>query len=101
MAGVWHTFGFVDLTESYLAAIPVDVRQRYVLVETRNATKIIAATNQAAFTEIISVLRSFELTEMDIVNPGGNKSSLRHGSTRPSENWAGAKAGTILASSRF
>jgi hypothetical protein len=74
VAGVWHTFGFVDLTESYLAAIPVDVRQRYVLVETRNATKIIAATNQAAFTEIISVLRSFELTEMDIVNPGGNKS---------------------------
>lgn len=64
----------VDLTESYLDAIPVAVRQRYSLVETRNASNILAATNPEEFKEVVGVLRQFLLSEEDIVNPGGNKS---------------------------
>lgn len=66
----------MDLTESYLAAVPADLRDRYRLVETRNASLILSATNATAFAEIIDVLREFHLVKSDITEPGGNKSTV-------------------------
>ncbi len=66
----------MDLTDSYLLAVPEDVRRRYEFRETRMAARIIAATNPAEFADISSVLRGFALTTGDLVNPGGNESDL-------------------------
>ena len=66
----------MDLTESYLSAIPEDLRDRYSLVETRNAALILSTTNVDAFAEIIDVLREFHLVQSDITEPGGNKSAI-------------------------
>lgn len=71
-----RTLAAVDLTESYVQAVPNEVRKRYSLVETRNAARILTTTNPAEFQEIIDVLREFELTGDDIINPGGNKSAV-------------------------
>jgi hypothetical protein len=66
----------VDLTISYEQAIPAEVRARYEMRETRNASAIIAATNPAEFQEIIEVIKGFELATADLVDPGGNESKL-------------------------
>jgi restriction endonuclease BglII len=66
----------LDLTQSFLTVVPADVRARYVLVETRNAAGILTATNPGEFAEVVDVLEHFELTEADIINPGGNKSAV-------------------------
>ncbi len=68
----------MELTASYERVIPVDVRERYELRETRNAAAILAATNPGRFAEIIAALREFELLKSDLVNPGGNESKLAH-----------------------
>ncbi|GIU90316.1 MAG: hypothetical protein KatS3mg010_1415 [Acidimicrobiia bacterium] len=66
----------MDLTESYLSAIPEDVRSRYELAEVRKAAQVLAATNPAEFAEIIDVLRHFELVETDVTDAGGSKSAV-------------------------
>lgn len=49
---------------------------RYEVIETRNAAGILTATNPTEFREVVNVLEDFELTEADIINPGGNKSAV-------------------------
>jgi len=66
----------VDLTTSYEAVIPADVRARFEMREVRNAAAILAATNPSAFAEIVGVLTDFRLEAMDITEPGGGKSRL-------------------------
>lgn len=66
----------VELTRSYEAVVPDDVRARYDLRETRNAAAVIATTNPAAFEDILDVLRAFTLTTADIITPGGSKSQV-------------------------
>jgi hypothetical protein len=67
---------FVDLTTSYEAVIPVDVRARFEMREVRNAAAVLAATNPDAFAEIVGVLDDFVLEALDITEPGGGKSRL-------------------------
>lgn len=66
----------MDLTTSYEAAIPAAIRARFELREVRNAAAILAATNPAAFAEIVGVLAKFRLEATDITEPGGGKSRL-------------------------
>lgn len=66
----------MDLTDSYLQVIPEDIRQRYDFSETRNAAKVLAATNPDEFNEVITVLREFKLSAADITVPGGSKSTV-------------------------
>lgn len=65
----------MDLTTSYEATVPNDVRARYDWCEVRNAASIIAHTNPAEFEDILSVLRGFALDDdRDIIRAGGNES---------------------------
>jgi hypothetical protein len=66
----------MDLTTSYLAAIPADVRSRYDLCETRNAAAVLEATNPGSFAEAVEVLRGFNLRATDITDAGGSKSAV-------------------------
>lgn len=66
----------MDLTSSYLAAIPSDVRERYEIRETRNASAVLAATNPDTFGEVVAILKDFTLIEEDILVPGGQESTL-------------------------
>ena len=66
----------MDLTTSYLQVIPGDVRARYDLRETRNASAILAATNPAEFQEIVEVITEFNLLTSDLVDPGGNRGRI-------------------------
>lgn len=63
----------MDFTQSYQTAIPSGIRAKFDLRETRNAAQILAATNPKEFKEIIGVLKGFQLTEADILTPGGSK----------------------------
>lgn len=56
--------------------MPDDIRDRYDFVETRNAAKVIAASNPAEFDEVLQVLRTFNLSTTDITVAGGNKSAV-------------------------
>lgn len=66
----------MDLTTSYAAVIPSDVLARYDFFETRNAARIIHATNPDRFSHLVEVLRGFSLLTDDILNPGGQESAL-------------------------
>ena len=66
----------MDLTNSYKAAIPGAIRQRYEIREVRKAAAIIAATNPDSYEEVLLVLRTFTVTTDDIVTPGGGESGL-------------------------
>jgi len=65
----------VELTESYREVLPRSVRARYDFVETRNATRILEATNPEAFADLIAVLKEFHVdVALDISPAGGNES---------------------------
>jgi len=64
----------VDLTFSYLDVMPDYVLRRYEMRETRNAAVVLAATNPDELREIVDVLDWFDLTDEDLLSPGGNKS---------------------------
>ncbi len=66
----------MDLTDSYRDALPLSVRERYELRETRMAAKLLAATNPAEFADIVSVIDAFTLTTADLISAGGNESKL-------------------------
>lgn len=63
----------MDFTESHQKAIPASIRTKYELRETRNAAQILASTNPKEFKEVLGVLKGFQLTEADILTPGGSK----------------------------
>lgn len=66
----------MELTSSFLLAVPADVRARYEFRETRNAAAVLAASNPEAFREVVEVLRGFRLVGTDITNPGGSESAV-------------------------
>ena len=66
----------MDLTTSFEATVPPPVRERYDLVEVRNAAAVLAATNPTEFTEILAILDSFRLLPGDVTESGGNKSDV-------------------------
>lgn len=66
----------MELTTSYERAIPPEVRARYDFAETRNAAAVLASTDPDAFAEVLDVLANFSLSTADIVEPGGNKSTV-------------------------
>jgi hypothetical protein len=65
----------VDPTTSYSAVVPALTLARYDFLETRNAARILSATNPAEFADLIAVLDSFKVEEhLDIFPSGGNES---------------------------
>jgi hypothetical protein len=65
----------MDLTTSYEAAVPPEVRARYAWAETRNAAAVIASTNPIEFADILAVLREFQVdVQRDLIDPGRNES---------------------------
>lgn len=66
----------MDLTASFESTIPTSIRDRYDLVEVRNAASVLAATNPLEFSEILEVLASFRLLPEDVTASGGNKSDV-------------------------
>lgn len=69
-------FATMDLTHSYTQCIPPDILERYQFAETRNAAMILAATNSSAFSQLMDVLRLFQLRTADLLQPGGQESDL-------------------------
>lgn len=90
----------MDLTESYMDAIPSDLRGRYELRETRNASQILAATNPQEFSEILEVLGAFTLVPSDIIEPGKNKSLVARRLDREfrERGWREGRHDTIVRS---
>jgi len=66
----------VELSTSFERVIPAPVRERYELREVRNASAILATTNPDPFADVIRVLDSFRLSTADIIEPGGQKSTV-------------------------
>ncbi len=66
----------MDLTRSFEAVIPADVSARYDFFETRNAAAILQTTNKVVFSEVVDILRSFELVDDDLIKAGGEESGL-------------------------
>jgi hypothetical protein len=56
--------------------LPAPVLARFDFLETRNAASILQASNPGEFSEVVEVLKDFELLDSDIKKPGGNKSAL-------------------------
>jgi hypothetical protein len=56
--------------------LPQDIRDKYTIYEWHHATSILYCDFKTEFDEIISVLRSFELTKSDILSKGGRKSPI-------------------------
>jgi hypothetical protein len=74
----------VEATESYLDAFPAAVLGRYDFAETRNAARILAATNPEQFDDLVAVLEGFSVdVGPDLLARGGNESDtaarLNHG----------------------
>ena len=66
----------MQLTTSYLSAIPGRIRDRYEIREVRNASAVLAAVAPDEFGEILEELERFKLLKSDLTTPGGNKSPL-------------------------
>lgn len=62
-------------TESFGQVLPQTVLARYDFFETRNAARILQATNPAEYADVVDVLRTFAVdAAADITRPGGNES---------------------------
>ena len=61
---------------STIHLVPDDIREKYVVHEWRNATGILSTACPNEWQDILSVLRAFELTRSDILEPGGRKSPI-------------------------
>lgn len=88
----------MDLTQSYKRCFPADVQRRYQFAETRNAATVFAATNPAAFDQVVDVLRKFELLTSDLITPGGQESDLAARANRMfrEHGWREARVDTLI-----
>ncbi|MDR1807560.1 MAG: hypothetical protein LBR33_06570 [Propionibacteriaceae bacterium] len=88
----------MDLTASFETAVPADVFVRYEFFETRNAASILRATNEAAFAQVMEILREFELIDDDLVLPGGEESGLakRLNYAFRSRGWREGRVDTVI-----
>ncbi|MEM7317232.1 MAG: BglII/BstYI family type II restriction endonuclease, partial [Planctomycetota bacterium] len=66
----------MQTTSSYHDLVPRKTLGRYQFTEVRKAAAVIAATNPQEWNEILDILDSFELKRSDILEEGGNKSSV-------------------------
>lgn len=66
----------MDLTTSYMAAMPEVLRNRYKFLEVRNAAAVLRASNPDLFVELVKVLTEFEVRDNDILIPGGNRGQI-------------------------
>ena len=88
----------MNLTESFNDVFPEDVRSRYFLRETRNATTILRATNPDLFDELTTVLNKFEVISDDLLRAGGQESGLarRFNKELRSRGWREARVDTEI-----
>ena len=88
----------MNLTESFNDVFPEDVRSRYFLRETRNATTILRATNPELFDELTTVLNKFEVISDDLLRAGGQESGLarRFNKELRSRGWREARVDTEI-----
>jgi hypothetical protein len=88
----------MDLTTSFERIVPDDVRGRYTLAETRNASAVLYATNGELFDEVMAALREFQLKADDLVNAGGQESQLakRVNTAFRSRGWREARVDTDI-----
>jgi len=63
-------------TQTYLNVLPRDILDRYQIMETGSAAKIIAAVCAPELADVISVMRSFVLTSNLLLTPGGNRGPI-------------------------
>lgn len=56
--------------------VPEDIAGRYDVREWRHGLAILAAAHAAEWTDILAVLRGFQLLKSDILRPGGSKSLI-------------------------
>lgn len=66
----------MQLTDSYKAALPQSVQDRYDIAETRNAAGVLQTTSPAAFADMVAVLEGFTMTLDKLTTPGGNKTVI-------------------------
>ncbi len=66
----------MDLTASYQSVVPGPLLERFEWREVRNAASIASATNSDEWNDIVTVLSEFELSLVELMMPGGNKSGL-------------------------
>jgi hypothetical protein avisC_05430 len=88
----------MNLTESFNDVFPEDVRSRYFLRETRNATTILRATNPELFDELTTVLNKFEVISDDLLRAGGQESGIarRFNKELRSRGWREARVDTEI-----
>lgn len=65
----------MEPSDSYLGVLPDDVLTRYDFVETRNAARILQATNPEQLDDVIAVLRQFRLSADEDITPAGRNES--------------------------
>ena len=63
-------------TQTYLEVLPQDILDRYQIMETGSAAKIIQAVSGEELADIIEVMRSFILTSKLLLTPGGNRGPI-------------------------
>jgi hypothetical protein len=88
----------VDLTTSYNQAFGPRVLSRYTFFETRNAAKILAATNPARCADVAAVLDAFALRTDDLVTAGRNESALaaRLNTAFRQRGWRESRVDTVI-----
>lgn len=88
----------MNLTESYRDCFSPEVLARYQFAETRNAARILAVTNGAAFGQLQDVLHRFELRTDDLLKPGGQESDLAARLNRMFRDcgWREARVDTLI-----
>lgn len=88
----------MNLTESYRDCFSPEVLARYQFAETRNAARILAVTNGAAFGQLQDVLHRFELRTDDLLKPGGQESDLAARLSRMFRDcgWREARVDTLI-----
>jgi len=63
----------VQLTRGWRGVLPERIRDRYEVLETRNAAAILKATDSHAFAQVLRTLDRFSLSAAHLLLPGGNE----------------------------
>lgn len=63
-------------TFTYKSVIPADLLAKFSFLETRSASAVAKAVCPREFSEVLDVLRRFELTPEILLSPGGNRGSV-------------------------
>ena len=61
---------------STIHLVPNDIRENYIVHEWRNATGVLTTACGNEWSDVLTVLRAFELTRSDILTAGGRKSPI-------------------------